>query len=212
MGAQRDDPNGPNYDPEAMEHWGPVHEVTLSPFLVGKCEVTQTQWGRIMPTNPSFYRGADLPVKVSWVDCQEFCKKMQLKLPTEAQWEYACRAGTPGPHAGTGRLEEMGWFEENSGDMPHPVGQKGPNQFGLHDTHGLEWCEDMFDASFYATPEAGGLDPVCTADSEDSDECVARSGAFNLPCKYVCSAVRFRVGHFVRHHYAGFRVVAFPAP
>jgi formylglycine-generating enzyme required for sulfatase activity len=87
MGAQKDDPNGPNFDPEALAHESPVPEVTLRPFMIAKCEVTQGQWDRVMGTGPSHFKGADLPVEmVSWNGCQEFCGKAGLKLPTEAQW------------------------------------------------------------------------------------------------------------------------------
>ena len=87
---------------------GPVHKVTLSPFLIAKYELTQAEWKGVMGNNPSEPKGDTLPVKnVSWDDCQEFCKKSGLSLPTEAQWEYACRAGTSGPFAGTGNLDDM---------------------------------------------------------------------------------------------------------
>ena len=81
---------------------------------------------------------------VSWEDCQEFCKATELSLPTEAEWEYACRAGTSGPYAGTGKLDDMGWHTQNSRGTIHPVGEKLPNDFGLHDMHGnvWEWCEN----------------------------------------------------------------------
>jgi formylglycine-generating enzyme required for sulfatase activity len=209
MGAQKDDPKAPNYEPEAYPHEGPVHEVTLSPFLVGKFEVTQSQWERIMGTNPSDSKGADLPVEtVFWEDCQEFCKRAGLKLPSEAQWEYACRAGTPGPYGGTGKLEDMGWCPENSGDKTHPVGQKQPNRFGLHDMHWNVWerCEDVFDDSFYARPEAAGLDPVCTS---GSDNRVLRGGSFCNPDDFAHCA--WRIGSPDDDApIVGFRVVASP--
>ena len=88
-----------------------------------------------------------LPVEqVAWDDCQEFCTKSGLSLPTEAQWEYACRAGTAGPFSGTANLDEMGWYRQNSGGTTHPVGEKQPNDFGLYDMHGnvWEWCEDWY--------------------------------------------------------------------
>jgi formylglycine-generating enzyme required for sulfatase activity len=121
-----------------------------------------------MGSNPSKYEGENLPVeKVTWYDCQEFCKKTGLSLPTEAQWEYACRAGTTGPYGGTGNLDDMGWYKNNSSNKVHPVGEKQPNHFGLYDMHGnvCEWCEDVYDSEFYRKPEAAKKDPVSTSGS-----------------------------------------------
>jgi len=145
------------------------HEVTLSPFLIAKFEVSQAEWKRVMGDNPSTFQGDDLvPVDVSWDDCKKFCEKLGLRLPTEAEWEYACRAGTDGPYAGSGVLVEMGWYAENSGQEPHPVGEKKPNDFGLHDMHGnvWEWCEDVWDPEFYSKPESRQKDPLCTSGSD----------------------------------------------
>ena len=124
------------------------HKVTLTNGLwLAKMPVTQTQWKSVMGNNPSHHKGDDLPVvKVSWDDCQEFCKNAGLSLPTEAQWEYACRAGSTAAYAGSGKLEEMGWYTGNSDGEPHPVGQKQPNAWGLCDMLGnvWEWCADWF--------------------------------------------------------------------
>jgi len=122
------------------------HRVTLTKgFWMAKTEVTQKQWKSVMGNNPSRFKGDDLPVEnVSWNDCQEFCQKTGLRLPTEAEWEYACRAGSTGEYAGTGNLDEMGWYEDNSDYETHPVGTKKPNAWGLCDMHGnvFEWCAD----------------------------------------------------------------------
>ena len=124
----------------------PPHQVTLTKgFWMGKTEVTQAQWKSVMGNNPSWHKGDDLPVEnVRWNDCQEFCKNTGLQLPTEAQWEYACRAGSTGAYAGTGKIDEMGWYENNSGVRTHPVGTKQPNAWGLYDMHGNVWefCAD----------------------------------------------------------------------
>ena len=124
------------------------HQVTLTKgFWMAKTEVTQTQWKSVMGNNPSYHEGDNLPVEqVSWEDCQEFCQKADLALPTEAEWEYACRAGTTGPYAGPGNLDRVGWYQGNSGNKTHPVGQKQPNAWGLYDMHGnvTEWCEDWY--------------------------------------------------------------------
>ena len=124
------------------------HRVTLTEgFWLAKTEVTQRQWQSVMGKNPAFHPGDDLPVEnVSWNDCQEFCRKAGMRLPTEAEWEYACRAGSAEAYGGTGRQEEMGWFSGNSGSMTHPAGEKRANAWGLHDMHGnaWEWCADWY--------------------------------------------------------------------
>jgi len=162
MGAQATDPNGQNYDPEAADDEAPVHEVTLSPFLIAKTEVTQAQWKRVIGSNPSRFTGdEDRPVEmVSWDDIQEFEAKTGLALPTEAEWEFACRGGDA--LLFTGKLEDLGWFFGNSGGKTHPVGTKAPNNFGLHDVNGnvSECVEDVFDIEFYIKPEASGFDPI----------------------------------------------------
>ena len=179
MGAQSADPDGRNYDPDASETERPVHEVTLSPFLIAKYEVTQGEWEAVMGENPSRDQGAWLPPGVdtsrlpvegvSWFDVQEFEEETDLMLPTEAQWEYACRAGTEGAYSGTGIPGEMGWLARvNTAVRTHIVGGKQPNQFGLYDMHGnvSEWCEDVWDRSFYSNPDAAGPDPVSTTGSD----------------------------------------------
>ena len=123
----------------------PVHQVTFaSGFYMGRYEVTQAQWQKVMGNNPSSDKscGENCPVeKVSWDDAQEFIKKLNAmndgytyRLPSEAEWEYACRAGTTGDDAGD--LDSMAWYGKNSDDKMHPVGQKQPNAWGLYDMHG----------------------------------------------------------------------------
>jgi formylglycine-generating enzyme required for sulfatase activity len=137
----------------------PAHEVTVSkPFYMGKYEVTQEQYETIIGNNPSCFKGRDLPVEmVSWDDCQTFCQKVStltgktVRLPTEAEWEYACRAGTTTRfYSGNDEkdLAEAAWYAINSGWKTYPVGQKKPNDFGLYDMHGnvWEWCQDWFGA------------------------------------------------------------------
>jgi formylglycine-generating enzyme required for sulfatase activity len=134
-----------------------AHEVTIAkPFYLGRHEVTQAQYQQIMAVNPSYSKGPDLPVEmVSWDDAQEFCKKasekagMTVRLPTESEWEYACRAGTKTVyHSGDAEadLGRAGWYEKNSGGKTHPVGQKTTNAWGLYDMHGnvWEWCATTY--------------------------------------------------------------------
>lgn len=122
-------------------------------FWMGKYQVTQAQWKAVMGDNPSHFKGDKLPVeKVSWDEVQEFCKKLseltgkEYRLPTEDEWEYACRAGSTGQYCfGDDKkmLGEYAWYDENSEGTTHPVGQKKPNAWGLYDMHGnvLEWCD-----------------------------------------------------------------------
>lgn len=122
------------------------HQVTLTRgFWMAKTEVTRKQWRSVMGTNPPGDGGDDLPAaNVSWEDCEEFCLRAGMRLPTEAEWEYACRAGNGGPLAGNGHPDEMGWHAGNSGRVTHPAGQKQANVWGLFDMHGnvAEWCAD----------------------------------------------------------------------
>ena len=132
----------------------PQHQVTLTKgFWLGKFEVTQKQWQSVMGENPSKFKDPDRPVEsVSWEDCNAFIRKLNVELggvarfPTEAEWEYACRAGNTSPISGTGLLSEMAWYDANSGNETHPVGKNHPNAWGFFDMHGnvLEWCYDWF--------------------------------------------------------------------
>jgi formylglycine-generating enzyme required for sulfatase activity len=144
---------------------------------------------------------------VSWDDAQNFINKLnesndgfRYRLPTEAEWEYACRAGTTGDYAGN--HADMAWYDKNSGYKTHPVGTRQPNGFGLHDMHGnvLEWCQDWYDASYYASSPA--TDPQGPGSGQYR---VLRGGQWDLNASYLRSAHRLDyppVGRF------GFRVVA----
>jgi formylglycine-generating enzyme required for sulfatase activity len=146
----------------------PAHMVTLSKgFYLQTTEVTQRQWEAVMGTNPSQFKGPDRPVEtVSWEDAQEFLKKLNAKekdsryrLPSEAEWECACRAGGQEPDEAAD-LDEVAWWGENSSGATHPVGQKQPNAWGLFDMRGnvWEWVEDWYDGGGYA--KGRQLDPV----------------------------------------------------
>lgn len=136
----------------------PAHRVALDDYYIGETVVTQALWRAVMGDNPSRFRGDNLPVEnVSWDDCQEFLKELNRKtgktfrLPTEAQWEYAARGGRKSrgfKYAGSNDIDEVAWYDENSGNKTHPVKQKAPNELGLYDMSGnvWEWCQDWYDA------------------------------------------------------------------
>ncbi len=141
-------------EPWAKDSERPAHTVTLSSYKIGKYEVTQYQWEAIMGSNPSTHRGANRPVEnVSWNDIQQFISRLNsltggsYRLPTEAEWEYAARGGEDGPatrFAGSDEIDEVGWYDGNSGGSTHPVGRLRPNRLGLYDMTGnvWEWCQD----------------------------------------------------------------------
>ncbi len=152
-------------DSDAGSDEKPVHKVTLTkPFWIGKYEVTQKQYEVVMGKNPSIFKGSNRPVeKVSWNDAMEFCRKLTEKehasgrlltgyrytLPTEAQWEFAARGGENSKgykYSGSDNLDSVGWYDNNSRNKTHPVGQKAPNELGLYDMSGnvWEWCSDWY--------------------------------------------------------------------
>jgi formylglycine-generating enzyme required for sulfatase activity len=168
----------------------PRHKVTLSPFLIAKHEITRGQWKRVMDERADSGPKDDLPAgDLSWYDCQEFCRRTGLRLPTEAQWEYACRAGSEGSYGGTGQLKEMGWYERSERRGLQPGGELAPNAFGLHDMHGniWEWCEDIYDGGFYRRREASGRDPVCAS---GPNRRVRRGGCWSSPAENCRAAYR----------------------
>ena len=178
----------------------PVHHVRISkPLYVGKYEVTQAQWKAVMRSNPSRSTGDDLPVEgVSWDDCREYCRKVEdrtgvaVRLPTEAEWEYACRAGSTGVYSfgdSTGRLGDYAWHEGNSGRRAHPVGKRDPNALGLHDMHGnlWEWCEDWRGDYAFGTQ----VDPTGPATGWVR---VLRGGSWNGKAVSCRSASRYGLG------------------
>ncbi len=175
----------------------PVHKVRISqPFEMGKYQVTQEQWQAVMGDNPSYFKGeANLPVEqVSWDDVQEFLKRLnaknngyQYRLPTEAEWEYACRAGTTGDYAGN--IDEMAWYGKNSGVKTHPVRQKKPNLWGLYDMHDnvREWCADWYGENYYQ--QSSEVDPIGPSTGSGR---VLRGGCWYLYAAYLRAANRYR--------------------
>jgi formylglycine-generating enzyme required for sulfatase activity len=191
------------------------HEVTLTKgFYMQITEVTQGQWQAVMGENPSHFKdcGDDCPVEsVSWNDAQKFIEKLnrkekgsQYRLPTEAEWEYACRAGTRTRYY-TGDSEEdldrAGWYGRNSGGKTHPVGRKEPNGFGLYDMHGnvWEWCQDWYGDY----PNGSVIDPKGPSSGSSR---VLRGGSWIFYGWFVRSASRFRFVPSERYHDFGLRL------
>ena len=212
----------------------PVHEATISrPFYLGEHEVTQEQYERVMGTNPSHFQGRHRPVEtVSWEDAREFCRRLSelegvvYRLPTEAEWEYACRAASTTAYCFGDSAEELGeyaWFDKNSARKrgfarsliwgkktfareTWKVGGKRPNAWGLYDIHGnvLEWCQD-----WYGPYEAGKqADPTGPTTGKYR---VLRGGSWNFDADSCRSAFRGCFTPVFRDYFIGFRV-ARPLP
>ncbi|MCX6899900.1 MAG: SUMF1/EgtB/PvdO family nonheme iron enzyme [Verrucomicrobia bacterium] len=193
----------------------PAHTVRVEAFLMDRTEVTQQQFAKLMRDNPSpsHFRGADRPVEqVGWGEAAIYCNLRSkdedfepcynettakcnfaangYRLPTEAEWEYACRAGSADDYSfGTDPrlLSQHGWFAENAGKMTQPVARKKPNAWGLFDMHGnvAEWCNDIYDAAYYPkSPAANPRGP------DDGERYVLRGGAWNSTAERCRSAAR----------------------
>jgi formylglycine-generating enzyme required for sulfatase activity len=214
------------------QHTGehPQHEVTISrPFYMGIHEVTQAQWLAVMGTQswkdkvwgkPGDSNAASW---VNWYEASEFCEKLskrtgkKVTLPTEAQWEYACRAGTKTVYCfgdDPSKLGDYAWYEENTRKMgeeyAHPVGRKKPNPWGLYDMHGnvWEWCRDWYAADFYA--KANKVDPENTTKTQNR---AVRGGSwYNDPRHSRAAGRNSWTGSNYRHYNYGFRVVVLSAP
>jgi formylglycine-generating enzyme required for sulfatase activity len=172
---------------EGIENESPAHQVRLNTFYLGQYPVTQSQWNRLMPENPSNFRGDSLPVeRVTWDDIQIFIRKLTaaqpdrkgFRLPTEAEWEYAARSGGQKQrYAGGDDVDALAWYENNSGGQTQPVGSRAPNGLDVFDMSGnvWEWCQDFFseNAYRYHVPE----NPCWNRDGEDR---VIRGGGWNM--------------------------------
>jgi len=204
----------PDREKARLSNEGPQLEVTISKqFYMGVYEVTQEQYEAVMGTNPSGFKGSKFPVEqVSWDDAVEFCKKLSVKtgktvrLPTEAEWEYACRAGSNARFCFGDDDSELGgyaWYGDNSDGKTHPVGEKKPNVFGLYDMHGniLEWCRDWY-AKSYESPT--NVDPIGPDSGTDR---VLRGGCWGVIPALCRSAFRNARTPKIRSFNFGFRVV-----
>jgi formylglycine-generating enzyme required for sulfatase activity len=207
-----------DYDGNASEK--PPHQVNIKPFYLGKYVFTQEQYQAVKGTNPSRFQGAKRPVEqVNWNQTMEFCKKLSQKtgrnyrLPSEAEWEYACRAGTQTKYYFGDDEKQLGnyaWYDGNSNWETHPVGEKEPNQFGLYDMHGnvWEWCSDRWHENYHNTLTDGSSWETGTGDNR-----VRRGGSWSLNAVLCRSTFRLRysAGFYLRN--LGFRVALdFPLP
>jgi formylglycine-generating enzyme required for sulfatase activity len=211
------DMGSPSTERDRDSDEGPVHRVTISkPFYMGKYEVTQKQYYVIAKSKPSQFKQDNKPVEnVSWEQADSFCKKLSeikgelFRLPTEAEWEYACRAGCQkrfsfGDDPAYSQIEQYAWYSENSDSETHPVGQKKPNSFGLYDMHGnvCEWCSDWYQADYYRYNIA--LDPQGPISGKSH---VIRGGGWYRCAIYCRSANRSGLEPYYIRNHVGFRVV-----
>lgn len=194
----------------------PVHHVTIAKtFALGKTEVTQQQWFALMRSEPSYFTGCGdtCPVEqVNWDDAQAFIKKLNAKtgknyrLPGEAEWEYACRAGGQQEYCGSDTADSVAWNNLNSGgfmfNTPHPVASKQANAFGLFDMSGnvWEWVEDNYHDNYRGAPIDG------SAWVDGSSNHLLRGGSWGSDAKYGKASYRSRLGSSYRHYGYGFRV------
>jgi len=192
----------------------PVHRVSINyRFAVAKTEVTQAQWRAVMGDNPSMFSGETNPIEqVSWNEAKDFIQRLNTKtgqsyrLLTEAEWEYAARAGTTtnwscGPDEEC--LSRVAWYDSNAGRRTYPVGQKQANAFGLHDMHGnvSEWVQDCYDKTYKDAPS--------NIHAEVTENCsfrVLRGGAWEDVPWSLRSAMRTRIMPNAKHYSIGFRI------
>lgn len=219
----------PEGEAERQDHESPQHQVTVPKFFMGKYAVTQAQYQEIMGSNPSYFtnfKGEKRPVEqVSWDEAVEFCKKLSQKtgktyrLPSEAEWEYACRAGTTTPfYFGKTITTDLVNYH---GNYPYPygsapkgeyrqrtidVGKFPPNSFGLYDMHGnvYEWCQDVYSDNYQGAPKNGSA----WLTGKDNEMKLLRGGGWFDLARHCRSADRYSFGHAARRYYVGFRVVA----
>ena len=196
---------------------GPIHRVQIPHgFWLGKYSVTQAQYKAVMGENPSKFKDPDHPVeRVSWEDAQHFIGKLQKKLsiegvvfrlPSEAEWEYSCRAGSTGDFCfgdDEARLGDYGWYTDNSGRKTHPVGRKRPNAWGLYDMHGnvREWCEDESHDGYDGAPTDG------RAWLNGDGGRVCRGGAMDFYVECCRSAYRYSYAPSDQYDDLGFRLL-----
>ena len=202
----------PEQGSDAYSDEEPTHQVTLSSYYIGETEVTQALWKAVMGTNPSYFKGDNLPVeKVSWNDCQKFIKKLNVltgknfRLPTEAEWEYAARGGKKSrgyKYSGSNNVDNVAWYLDNSGGETHPVKTKQANELGIYDMNGnvLEWCQDWYD-SYSSSDQTSPTGP------NSGSRRVDRGGCWLNYARYCRSSHRNGGDPGIRGSGLGFRLV-----
>jgi formylglycine-generating enzyme required for sulfatase activity len=210
------------FSDEDPQHWVRI----TRGFWMGETPVTQAQWKAVMGRNPAKFPGDDRPVEqVSWYDCLDLVRRVNVlvpglraALPTEAQWEYACRADTTGafhdgspctvPDGMDPALDRLGWFAANSASESHPVRQKLPNRWGLYDLHGnvWEWCRDAWDEGAYGKRRGITEDPEVIGESGAGR--VVRGGSWVNLARYCRAAIRLRLNPDRDWHSSGLRLSA----
>ena len=208
---------GSNYE----DNERPVHTVQISqPFYLGIYPATQRQWEAIMGDKPSRFRGPEYPVEqVSWDKAQEFIRSLnahegrtRYRLPTEAEWEYAARAGATGDYCfgdNVTQLSQYAWYADNARGTTHPVGELQPNAWGLYDMHGnvWEWVEDRYTSDVYQSGTAASTPVVDPAGPVTGSDRVYRGGGWNYSARYCRSAIRNNNAPGNRGSYLGFRLL-----
>ena len=213
----------PANEPARQNNEGPQQRVTVRSFYMGKYQVTQKEYQEVMGFNPSYFKGDNLPVEmVRWYDAIKYCNSLSrreglaavytvsgtnvsweknangYRLPTEAEWEYACRAGTTTPYYSGSSAANAGWYRDNSNECTHPVGGKQANSWGLYDMHGnvWEWCWDWY----------GDYSSRVQMDSFESDNRIHRGGSWFSYGDRVRAAYRSYSVASERDNINGFRV------
>ena len=194
----------------------PIHRVNVKAFRMGKYPITQKQYLVVMGDNPSFFEGDEnCPVEsVTWHQAVEFCQKLSqrtgqtVRLPSEAEWEYACRAGSTGKYCfgdDESKLGSYAWYDENSEKKTHPVGKKSSNAWGLHDMHGnvLEWCEDIWHDNYQGAPSDG----TAWINGGDRDVKVLRGGSWGGYARFCRAAYRYGLSARYQYLNIGFRLL-----
>lgn len=206
--TERDDPNASTNDKEK-----PQHTVQIPSFSLGKYEITQAEWVAVMGENPSENDGDKMPVDhVTWEMGQEFVKKLSTltgknyRIPSEAEWEYAARAGSTTQYydnKDSSTLVDYAWYAANSQLQAHPVGEKKANQFGLHDMHGnvWEWTQDCWNPNYTNAPS----NQIAWEEGNCASRVIRGGSWFNIP-RNLRSAFRMRFGVLLKSPYFGLRV------